>query len=389
MRIDSIRYLHNCHLLEYRTSVTVPPKLILSYFLVLITLIFLSGCATVKKNPVTVAVKPLDEQFRGDMVSDLLSLLPQILEPLNSTIQVSDTESGNAEAAVQRLVDLGYGIQRVDADQGSHFLYLTDLPASQGDVSGSVRLRLAIGDLEFTRSYRIIESNANIDSASLAWRGGQAVIPVGSLKVAGTRQTLLLSGINIQLAQNNVSDKVGEVAPGLVEFAALAPIDGGIPTISLITEDLVQRVADTATAGPDLASLNAGNDNFGNLFNGGPSEFRTVLDDYNRIIREFIIFPNDSQFLGKQGKRTVKKLVNRYSENSDLFGIIGCSNGPTSLAIGNEGLAMGRAQRIAEELIAAGISREKVLDEGCWSPTTDAPGFPNRGVVVDLWRRAG
>ena len=385
MRIDSIRYLHNCHLLGYRMSVTVPPKLILSYFLALITLIFLTGCATVKKSPVTVAVKPLDEQFRGDMVSDLLSVLPQILEPLNSTIQVSDTESGNAEAAVQRLVDLGYGIQRVDADQGSHFLYLSDLPASQGGT----RLRLSIGDLEFTRSYRIIKSNANIDSASLAWRGGKAVIPVGSLEVAGTRQNLLLSGINIQLSRNEVSDNAGEVTPGTVEFAALAPIDGGIPTISLITEDLVQRVADTATAGPDLASLNAGNENFGNLFNGGPSEFRTVLDDYNRIIREFIIFPNDSQFLGKQGKRTVKKLVNRYSENSDLFGIIGCSNGPTSLAIGNEGLAMGRAQRIAEELVAAGISREKVLDEGCWSPTTDAPGFPNRGVVVDLWRRAG
>jgi len=80
-------------------------------------------------------------------------------------------------------------------------------------------------------------------------------------------------------------------------------------------------------------------------------------------------------------------VLQRFSTNTDLVGIVGCSNGATNLAKGNEGLALGRAQGIAEEFYTAGLKRDKVFNEGCWSPKAGAPGFPDRGVVIDLWRR--
>jgi len=355
-------------------------------------LMALTGCASAGKTSSSTNSGDQTQLLRADMMADLMSVLPQVMEPLTTTVQISDTESGQSASAANELVKLGYGLQRVDADQGSHFLYVTDLLGSDNAKSTNVRLRVSIGDLELTRSYDTIRRNSktNIsDATNLVWRENKAVVPTGALTIAGTRQAIQLSGINVELESRGSNGQTYEFTSGKIQYAALAPIEGGIPTISLITDDIVQRVASSASGGPSLASLNSDRDQFGNVFNGGPSAFASVLDDYNRIVREFVIFPNDSQNLGQPGKLVVKKLVSRFSENSDIIGIIGCSNGPTSLEIGNQGLALGRANRIAEELIAAGISRDKVFDEGCWSPTTDAEGFPNRGVVIDLWRRAG
>lgn len=363
------------HFTRYTTKITAIGLLLL-----------LAGCASVDKLSTSVDAPDNTQQLRADMVADLLSVLPQILEPLNTTVQVSDTESGQAVDAANRLSELGYGLQRVDADQGSHFLYVVDLPGSD---KSKTRLRVSIGDLELTRSYQVIEKKPTIsDAVNLVWRDDRAVVPTGPLTLAGTRQTIELLGTKVELVGNDGSGAY-EFSSGSVQYAALAPIEGGIPTISLITEEIVQRVSDSASAGPSYSSVSPGRDQFGNLFNGDPSVFASIFDDYNRIVREFVIFPNDSQKLGQPGKVLVKKLVSRYSENSDIIGIIGCSNGPTGLEIGNEGLALGRAKRITDELVAAGISRDKVYDEGCWSPSTGAEGFPNRGVVIDLWRRAG
>lgn len=350
----------------------------------------LTGCesgAVVRQ--VTELENPVNE-LRIDMIADLISVLPQLLEPLNTTIQINEVESGNIAVAITILADLGYGMQRVDADQGNHFLYLSELPASMHASSKETRFRLSIGELELTRSYRIVNKKSAFNVLSnMVWRNGGAALPVGALKIAGTRRPVNLTGINVEIAQYGAGREIkrsDEFMKGSVEYTDLAPIKG-IPTISLITEDLVKRITAASAGGPSLKNLKAEKDYFNNMFNGDSSAYTSVLNDYNRIIREFVIFPNDSQKLGRSGKLVVKKMINRFSDRSDIIGITGCSNGPTSLAIGNEGLAQGRANRITEEFVAAGVSRESVFDEGCWSPATNAPGFPNRGVVIDLWRR--
>ena len=92
--------------------------------------------------------------------------------------------------------------------------------------------------------------------------------------------------------------------------------------------------------------------------------------------------------LGSRNKSLIDQLVENVLGEEDIVSLVGCSNGPTALEIGNEGLALGRAKRVTEALLARGVSREKVLDEGCWAPVAEAEDrFPSRGVVLELWRK--
>jgi len=356
------------------------------------SLVILIGCSSLadkKSGEDTSGV--FEPALREDMIADLVSVLPQLLDPLGNTIQIGSEGPAGNEFVAKKLIDLGYGIQRVDADQGSNHMRLVDMEANDSIDIPTTRLLLSIGDIEISREYGIVKRSMGYSNyPELRWRGDDAVIPVSKLRLAGTRQAVELVGLTKQLdytAVENELAKQPEFIDGGVQYSALAPIKGGIPTISLITNDIIERVAESASGGPSLQGLNSTRVEVSNLFYGGDSTFESVLDNYNRIAREIVIFPNDSKRLGKTGKLIVRKLVSRFSENSDVIGIIGCSNGRTKLQIGNEGLALGRAKRITEELLAAGISPDKVFDEGCWSPTANTRGFPNRGVVIDLWRR--
>lgn len=381
---------NNCRItqLARNTSMTFPAALVRRWRfglkLSLIGLMLLTaGCATANKTGSE--SKGSDAQrFYADVITDMVSVLPQIYEPLTTTIQISDSYSGNAAAAAAALSDLGYGLQRVDADQGSHFLEVNELA---GSTSTNFRMLLTIGNIELKRTYQVVNRTNDISTAAnVTWHGNQAIVPVGPLAIAGTDQNVELVGINVELGN---TQKPYNMASGSVRYTELQPIEGGIPAISLITDDLVSRVAAATAGAPSLASLRRDDGQFRNLFEGDPSHFAALEDNYNRILRETVVFPNDSQFLGLPGKLVVQKLVGRFSDNTDIVGIIGCSTGPTALEIGNEGLALGRANRIIEELVSAGVSPEKVLDEGCWSPALGDGKLPNRGVVIDLWRRAG
>ncbi len=358
-------------------------------YLSLLVLYFLIGCAAVPNAPNSTTESSLSQQQQLDraMVADLIGALPQLLEPLSTTIQFNETLSGNTGNLILQLVDLGYGLQRVDADQGKYFLRLEEITNSDDLAKQETRLRLSLGGIELTRSYRIINT-ANIgQSVELIQYGNQAVVPASPLLVAGTRQRVGVSGVELAASVVDLGNTPVALIPGTVQYTSNSPIDGGIPTISLITSELVQQVATSAFPGADLGQLYASSFTLENMTHVTDQAFAAVSDNYERVARETVIFPNDSQFLGRPGKLQVKKLLKRFSQNTDLVGIVGCSNGRTRLEIGNEGLALGRAKRIAEEFYTAGLSRDKVFNEGCWSTEPGAEGFPNRGVVIDLWRR--
>ena len=348
-------------------------------FAVFGTLLILAGCATTTKESAT---KSSEQLLADDMVGDLVSVVPQILEPLSTTIQFNKQLSGKFGSAVEMLVELGFGLQRVDADQGKHFLVLEDVSLAADQAKSVTRLRLSLGNIELTRSYRIVGREISVPHTDLTWRDNKAVVPAEPLMVAGTRQRIEVSGYEVaEQAGSSASLSIGSA-----QYTSSAPIEGGIPTISLITDELVRQLAKTAFPGADIGQLYSDSFKLENMTHVFDNAFASISDNYERVARETVIFPNDSQFLGRSGKRQVKKLLTRYSPNSDLIGIVGCSNGPTKLEIGNEGLALGRAKRIAEEFYTAGLARDKVFNEGCWS-SDKTDGFPTRGVVIDLWRR--
>ena len=169
-------------------------------------------------------------------------------------------------------------------------------------------------------------------------------------------------------------------------YVASMSLDEQAPVISLITPELVNRVSTQGTNGPSMQALNSSKIEVNNLFYNNQSTFASILDDYQRVQRQIIIFGNDSMILGDTNKQLIDQFVETRFRPGDVISLVGCSNGPTVLDIGNEGLALGRARRVTEALLARGVARDRILDEGCWAPTSVGDRFPGRGVVMELWR---
>ena len=123
-----------------------------------------------------------------------------------------------------------------------------------------------------------------------------------------------------------------------------------------------------------------------NVMDLGGSNFADLFADYADVVERILVFPNDSERLGTDNKSIVAEVAGRFDPESDVLSIVGCSLGPTSLPNGNERLALGRANRVKEELVEVGVPSERILDEGCWAGDS-SERFPSRGVVLTLRRR--
>lgn len=117
----------------------------------------------------------------------------------------------------------------------------------------------------------------------------------------------------------------------------------------------------------------------------GTSNYAGVFENYANVAELILVFPNDSMVLGPANKQRIQDTVAAVDPERDLFSIIGCSFGKTALENGNEVLATGRANRVKEELLFAGVPSERVLDEGCWAGAPEE-NFPGRGVVLTVKR---
>jgi len=327
---------------------------------------------------------------------DIAVILEQILEPRSTTVQINrDRADSFTEKLAARLTDQGFGIQRVAADQGAHYVeHQRDivLPTSGG---ARVTERLTIGTIE-TQRESTITRNVTVRSA-------------GPLRIAGGRISLdaeMLSKPPLQIADPThrvieyVNDPAVEPAGEPVREPSFAPSFKPVgepagPLERIVTPAVVERVAFDNREGIDLQSLIGSQGiplseadattEVNNLFYG-TSAFESELDGLERVERQIIVFPNDSMQLGKANKRLVARLARGSIQQDDRISLVGCSTGYTSLSIGNEGLAIGRAQRVIEELTDHDIPRQQIFDEGCWAPVSAGEDFPGRGVVIDIWR---
>jgi len=323
----------------------------------------LGGCAGSGPG-IPDADAPVDV-VQGTMLDDLAAALVQLRAPRTTTVQIARESDALTDAFVERLAAAGYGVQRVDADQGAHHVTLERSAAIGEKGEALTRMELAVGVVELSRDYRVSRD---------------AVRPATALVVGGTRSPLAL-------------DDAARFGPGAdasvarVDYIGSAAVLDSMPLISLITDDVVAGVVRDVSAGPSLAAVNSGRVEVKNLFYSDEGAFGGLRDTFEPTERMVVIFPNDSMRLGQDGKQLIEQFVQDFREDSDMIGLVGCSNGPTALDIGNEGLALGRSRRVAEELLSLGIARDRVIDEGCWSPVNARDRFPSRGVVVELLRR--
>ncbi|MBX2839251.1 MAG: hypothetical protein KTR35_20520 [Gammaproteobacteria bacterium] len=299
-------------------------------------------------------------------VADLLSMLQQVLDPVHTTIQVGQsTQGSDGETVLRELAARGYGIQLVDADQGAHYLSFQKINEGSIENAQNFEFLIRVGSIEMMRTYTRI--------------GSQDVRPISPMQIAGTRTRVNLDDRRFGTIVAN------DPLVSRVEYIGSQLAIDDVPVISLLKDPLAEQESDVPI-GPSLIALNSSKVEINNRFYG-TSAFNSITDNYDRIDRRTIIFPNDSMRLGSAGKKVISTFLNEYFEKTDLIGLIGCSNGVTKLDIGNEGLALGRASRITKELVSLGVGRDKILDEGCWAPTV-AEEFPARGVVIELWRRS-
>lgn len=306
--------------------------------------------------------------------SDLVGVIARALPPRDTTVQVGrDNDDPLVALLSDVLIEQGFGIQRVTADQGAWLLdHSRDVEwASSGE--GAIDWRLAVGPVEVRRNYTLTDE--------------------GELRTAGP---LRLSGSRADIAADATAPPglvVADAAHRRVRYVASLDLEGPGPVISLVTPAVVEQVARTASsgrrrAGPSAQALNANHVEINNLFYTGESNFVSALDDLERVGRRIIVFADDSMKLGEPNKLLIDEFIEKKVRGGDVISLVGCSNGPTALAIGNEGLALGRAARVTEALTARGIPRDRIYDEGCWAPVSAGEKFPGRGVVLELWRRS-
>jgi len=266
----------------------------------------------------------------------------------------------NADQAnlLTELAKRGYGIQLVDADQGANLLNHIIENVENDNGQAAERHTLQVGRLELVRDYAKVNSITR---------------PTGPLNVAGSRRRIVLD--DARFGSSVANDRL----VSRIAFSATNDLrPGNTPRISLLQVPFNEE--SNAPVGTNSSGMEVANVFF------GPGNFGSLLDDYNKVEAMSVIFPNDSMRLGNIGRLKIDVFLGDFNEDSDLIRVVGCSNGSTAVAIGNEGLALGRAERVTQELLARGVTREHILDEGCWAPTSAGDRFPSRGVVLELYR---
>jgi len=298
------------------------------------------------------------------MIDDLMSALTQVYPPVSTTIQISRTvENALYTAVVSTLANRGYGVQQVTVDQGRHLLSVESTGLQTATNVNAKRLRIGVGLMSISRNYRIDDNDV--------------VLPASGFQVIGSRARI--DSAKTMLGAEEGTDN----ALATTQYSGKA-LDTTLPTIALITPQVVEGVVESTVGGTNSTSVNSSQIEVNNLFNS-ESNFQSILDSYDKQVRRVIIFPNDSMVLGDENKLLIRGFLDDYIEGDDVVSVIGCSNGATDLAIGNVGLALGRAARVTDELTALGVPRDKIYDEGCWA-NSHTEDYPGRGVVMELWR---
>ena len=311
-------------------------------------------------------VAPVDRTI----AEDVIRIASQIFTPVNTTLQFPrNNNDALMEYFIVEFADAGYGIQRVSADQGSNFFSYTRTEELKPGGDPLVRFTSSIGAVDIARDYTLPRANT--------------ISPAGPVQLSGTRVPVsVVDEPNARLVVSN------EGFSSVRYVASLNLNEQAPPVISLITDDVVSGVANQTTGSTSTLALNANRQETNNLFYGGQSNFSSILDAYDQVERQIVVFGNDSLVLGDTNKLLIEQFVQQQLGSDDLISLVGCSNGPTALEIGNEGLALGRAERVTEALQSQGVPRERILDEGCWAPVSAGDKFPSRGVVMELWRKS-
>lgn len=306
----------------------------------------------------------------ADFVAALIDI--PSLSPAHTSMVTDEPDSRFALLLLGALQDAGYEL-RIGGGQGSgESGDESDDGGGGGGGGGGGKATLDWRIEPDTASNRSDRWTFTVEAGGISLRrryrvADDGVSPVTPMRVTGASEAGPLREHN-----------PGPVPSPLIETRR-TPMPRAMPTGAKRAGD--DREADREAGGEEGGGVP-------NLFRTGVSRHAARLSGHRVMRSTVLVFPNDSLRLGRDNKRQVVDIVERFDAARDLLSVIGCSHGATALTNGNERLALGRAERVRDEIASAGIALDRVLDEGCWAGRGHAT-MPPRGVVITHHRRTG
>ena len=377
-----------------------------SLSLVLIT----SGCALLDRGgePGTGEVPgPLAAVAERAIADDFLGALVQIegYAPDGTTVRFA-RDSIAEDAFVAELESLmreaGYAVRVLPGAAPGTVAHDVRI-VGEGDAYEAVHT-VSVGRVQMRRRYVETATGRWEPSGSLFVRGADAsgirleeqgdTAPAPMAPVPGGRQTTLVAQGEAMTAD------APDAAPTPETLASAEPASVPVPDAATAADDIARTspvvrpraparpaplAFDELSGKPIYSGLVADRQGVTartrNIMDLGGSNYAGMLEDYGNVDELILMFPNDSLTLGEANKQLIRDALESFDPNSDTFSIVGCSLGPTRLENGNQALALGRANRVKEELLFAGVPNERIFDEGCWAGESTTT-FPSRGVVL-------
>jgi len=353
-------------------------KLIKKLLLAAVLPVTVTGCGVLpEKNPGNIAngLSLLDSftpaQHRK-IADDLLFAMAQIdgLSPLTTTVQLSHAQTPFGRAVQASIINAGYGMQEVEGDLGNNLIrYLAE--NAETEQGFRTRYRIEVGENYAERNYRIVEGH---------------LVPNSEMRVGGTAADDFImndSAFNQEYVDPELSyvtslesdepeirvvgfdrgafklDNTKPIEPSSTGLFAAAPIDDSTKTLKV--EPVTGKT---------------------NMFYTLVSNFAKKFEGYEDNLSGVLVFPNDSLRLGAANKSYIVNLAKTFDPETEIFSVIGCSHGKSAIENGNEILANGRANRVKEALMLAGVGEQYIYDEGCWAPQVFDDVMPRRGVLL-------
>lgn len=302
------------------------------------------------------------------IVQNLVFSIIQIesLHPFKTTLQMKEPRGELAKLVQTRFEDAGYGIQFVESDQGVNYVRHT-AQSSVTEEGDKTTYRIVVGDISVERDYIL---------------SGKYTVPNSELRVTGAYEQDIHLNDDVfgeEFAKTQLTEAIFDESDVPV-IITVADRDLSFEKQPFAVDGEV-AVEDVPATGNTFAR--AVMQNVRSILG---SNFSDVFSAYEDVQSDVLIFPNDSLRLGPKNKTLIQEYADGLDPKTDVLSVIGCSHGKSKVKNGNQLLALGRANRVKEALIFAGLDHKLIFEEGCWDGEHYAP-MPSRGVVITHKRK--
>jgi len=321
----------------------------------------LAGCASTKPS-IEQSINVKDDPSLRVVAVDLISVLAQLpdFDSWSMTVQVSPTRTSYGKAVVDALTEVGYGIQRVSADQGQNHVEYKESAIVESTGTKDV-FEIKVRGVRISRLY-IRENNRWLPNSPILVFGAEPT-PVkiyNELHSSNSNPTRFASGVVF----HDTSGNVIESTESMVDVVKGSGSAAGIS--DLTKRALLLSQASTFSRQRTSAIHDNGN--------------------YKRVAEVILNFPSpDPTQLGQGNKQAIAALLKRSNHSKDRYVIQGCVQGKTLRWDGTESIALERQQRINKELIISGIKPGSIKELGC-SADDSQSGLTRHAVNLILER---